>query len=58
MMTESASGTDAGLEWEFLVRGSLDCGERERIRKALLDYCGRYTLAMVRLLKELRSAIR
>ena len=33
MMTESASGTDAGLAWESLVRGSLDCGEHERIRK-------------------------
>lgn len=50
-----ANGQDAGLAWESLVRGSLDCGDRERIRKALLDYCGQDTLAMVRLLEMLRA---
>jgi predicted RecB family nuclease len=50
-----ANGRDAGLAWESLVRGSLDCGDRERIRKALLDYCGQDTLAMVRLLEMLRA---
>ena len=43
-------GTEAGLAWESLVRGGLDKTERDRIRKALLDYCGQDTLAMVRLL--------
>ena len=52
---EVANGQDAGLAWKSLVRGSLDCGERERIRKALLDYCGQDTFAMVRLLEVLRA---
>jgi len=51
---EVANGQDAGLAWESLVRGSLDSGERDRIRKALLDYCGQDTLALVRLLERLR----
>ena len=49
-----ANGQEAGLAWESLVRGSLDRGERDRIRKALLDYCGQDTLAMVRLLEVLK----
>ncbi len=49
-----ANGQDAGLAWESLLRGSLDCGERDRIRKALLAYCGQDTLAMVRLVHVLR----
>ena len=32
-------------------------GERDRIRKALLDYCGQDTLALVRLLEKLRSVL-
>ena len=48
-------GKAAGLAWESLVRGELDGGEQEKIRKALLDYCGQDTLAMVRLLEGLRS---
>jgi hypothetical protein len=53
---EVADGTDAGLAWESLVRGSLDKTERERIEKALRDYCGQDTLAMVRLLEQLRAS--
>ena len=53
---EVADGTGAGLAWESLVRGSLDQAERERIKKALLEYCGQDTLAMVRLLKQLRAS--
>jgi hypothetical protein len=49
-----AGGQDAGLAWESLVRGGLDGAERETVRKALLDYCGQDTLAMVRLLDKLR----
>jgi hypothetical protein len=37
------------------VRGSLDQVERKGTRKALLDYCGQDTLAMVRLLDKLRT---
>ena len=50
---EVADGTDAGLAWESLIRGGLDQTERDRIRKALLDYCGQDTLAMVRLVEKL-----
>lgn len=42
-----ANGQDAGLAWESLVRGGLAQSERERTRKALLDYCGQDTLALV-----------
>ena len=50
-----ANGQDAGLAWESLVRGSLDQTERDKIRKALLDYCGQDTMAMVKLLEQLRT---
>jgi predicted RecB family nuclease len=48
-----ANGQDAGLAWESLVRGGLDQAESERVRKALLAYCGQDTIAMVRLLERL-----
>ena len=50
-----ANGQDAGLAWESLVRGGLDQVERDKTRKALLDYCGKDTLALVRLLETLRT---
>ena len=50
---EVANGQDAGLAWESLVRGGLDQTERERLRKALLNYCGQDTLALVTLLRTL-----
>jgi len=50
---EVANGQDAGLAWEALVRGNMDVDERERIEKALLDYCGQDTLGLVRLLQAL-----
>jgi predicted RecB family nuclease len=49
-----SNGQDAGLAWESLVRGCLDASERDKIRKALLDYCGQDTLAMVRLLETIQ----
>jgi hypothetical protein len=52
---EVADGTDSGLAWESLLRGGLDQVERDRIRKALLDYCGQDTLAMLKLLDKLRA---
>jgi hypothetical protein len=48
-----ADGQAAGIAWESLVRGNLGKTERDRIRKALLDYCGQDTLALVRLLERL-----
>ena len=50
-----ANGQDAGLAWEALVRRQLDCAERERIRKALLDYCGQDTMALLKIVQRLRS---
>jgi hypothetical protein len=54
---EVANGQAAGLVWESPIGG--DCGEaeRQRRRKALLDYCGQDTLGMVRLL-ELLGTVR
>ena len=52
---EVANGQDAGLAWESLVRGALDQTDRDNIRKALLEYCGQDTLAMVKLLEKLQS---
>jgi predicted RecB family nuclease len=50
-----SNGQDAGIAWESLVRGGLDCEECDRIRKALLAYCAQDTVAMVRLLDKLRN---
>jgi hypothetical protein len=50
-----ANGQDAGLAWESLVHEGLNCEERERIRKALLDYCEKDTFALVQLLAILQA---
>jgi hypothetical protein len=44
----------AGLAWESLIRWTGDQAERERLRKALLDYCGQDTLALVKVLEKLK----
>jgi hypothetical protein len=49
-------GQAAGLAWEALVSGTCSDAERQQKRKALLDYCGQDTLALVRLLESLRQA--
>ncbi len=54
---EVADGQAAGLAWESLVRGGLDHGERERIGRALVGYCGQDTLALLRLLEILNCGI-
>ena len=51
---EVARWAGAGLAWESLVRGGLDEDEHEKIRKALLDYCGQDTLGMVRMIEIIR----
>jgi len=51
---EVADGVDAGLAWEMMIR-TPDVVERERLKKALLDYCGQDTLALVKLLETLRQ---
>jgi predicted RecB family nuclease len=53
-----ADGQEAGITWERLVRRTVQGSERDKIRKALLDYCGQDTLAMVRLLEQLWFASR
>jgi predicted RecB family nuclease len=52
-----ANGTDAGAAWDLLVTGRLEQTGRDRIRKALLDYCGQDTLAMVRLMGKLSAHV-
>jgi hypothetical protein len=32
-------GQDAWLAWESLIRGGMDQVERDKMKKALLDYC-------------------
>jgi predicted RecB family nuclease len=49
-------GQDAGLAWESLIRGGLDRDEHQRVRKALLDYCGQDTLALIKLVERLQVA--
>jgi predicted RecB family nuclease len=53
---EVADGQDAGLAWELLIRGVLDETEGNRIRRALLDYCGQDTLALNKLVEKLQVA--
>jgi predicted RecB family nuclease len=53
---EVADGQTAGLAWESLIRGTVDVAERVMIRQALLDYCGKDTLALVRLLDKLKGS--
>jgi hypothetical protein len=53
---EIANGQDAGLAWESLTGGSLDQVEQDKVRKALLDYCGQDTLALIKLVERLQVA--
>lgn len=49
-------GQAAGLAWESMIRGDSSESDRRAKRKALLDYCGQDTLAMVKLLDALQIA--
>jgi predicted RecB family nuclease len=51
---EVADGQAAGLAWDSLLHNGLDRDEHDRIRKALLAYCGQDTLAMVGLVGKLQ----
>ena len=51
---EVADGQAAGLAWESLIGSSCSEAERQRISKALLDYCGQDTLGMVGLVEKLQ----
>jgi len=52
---EVGDGNAAGLAWESLIGGDCSEVERKRKRKALLDYCGQDTLAMLKLLERLQQ---
>jgi len=51
-----ADGQAAGLAWEALVRGNVDGsdGDGDKLKRALLDYCRLDTLALVKLLEQLK----
>jgi predicted RecB family nuclease len=51
---DMADGRAAGLAWESLIGGDCSEPQRQRISKALLDYCGQDTLGMVRLVETLQ----
>jgi predicted RecB family nuclease len=51
---EVPNGQAAGLAWERMIGGKATEAERLAMRRALLDYCGQDTLALVRLLEVLR----
>ena len=52
---EVGNGQDAGLAWESLTRTG-DEAERERLRKALLEYCRQDTRALVKILERLEAS--
>lgn len=52
---EVADGRAAGLVWESLIGSDCEEAERQRKRKALLDYCGQDTLALLELTHKLMS---
>jgi hypothetical protein len=49
-----ANGQDAGLAWEALIREAWIKASTIGLRRALLDYCGQDTLALLRLHEVLR----
>jgi predicted RecB family nuclease len=52
---EVPNGQAAGLAWESITRGNGSEAERQSKRKALLDYCGQDTFALVNLLGLLQT---
>ena len=52
---EVADGSDAGIAWDMMIRGGLDAESRDRLKSALMKYCGEDTWAMVMVLERLRS---
>lgn len=53
-----ADGGEAGAAWEQLAADGLSGHERQRLRRALLDYCRKDTQAMVDLVAFLESGVR
>jgi hypothetical protein len=48
---EVGDGIQAGLAYNNLVKGQFSDGDAEKLRHALLEYCGQDTLGMVELIK-------
>ena len=53
---EVPNGQAAGVAWESMISNEASEPERQAKRKALLEYCGQDTLALVKLLGALRTA--
>jgi predicted RecB family nuclease len=53
---EVPNGQAAGLAWQSMISKGVTDSERQAKRKALLEYCGQDTLALVKLLEALRTA--
>jgi hypothetical protein len=54
---EVAEGTSAGLTWTRLIDPATPSAEKRRQRRALLEYCKQDTLALAKLLEELRKFV-
>ncbi len=52
---EVPNGQAAGLAWEAMIGEKSTESERQAMRRALLEYCGQDTLALVRLLGVMRA---
>ena len=53
---EVPNGQAAGVAWQSMISNGVTDSERQAKRKALLEYCGQDTLALVKLLEALRTA--
>jgi predicted RecB family nuclease len=53
---EVPNGQAAGVAWQSMISKGVTDSERQAKRKALLQYCGQDTLALVKLLEALRAA--
>lgn len=51
---EVPNGQAAGLAWEAIISGSCGEAEYQSKRQALLEYCGQDTLALIKLVEQLR----
>jgi predicted RecB family nuclease len=53
---EVPNGQAAGLAWQAIIGSDCSEADRQSKRRALLDYCGQDTLALVKLLEALQTA--
>jgi hypothetical protein len=52
-----ANGEETGIAWQQMISRSPEDPERQRLRSALLEYCGQDTLALVKLAGNLRDRL-